>query len=122
MSRWSPALGAAGHEVVGLDVGSYDDCDFVRRPDECPRPDVDLRDVAAADLEGFDAVIHLAPCQTTRWATSTRARVRHQPARLGRLASAAQAGGLERFLFSSSCSLYGAGGDEVVTRSRRSTP
>src|SRR5579859_7221144 len=55
-----PALLAAGHEVVGLDIGLFDECDFLAPPDDVPTLDVDLRDVTPAQLEGFDAVIHLA--------------------------------------------------------------
>ena len=55
-----PALRAAGHDVVGLDTGYYDGCDFASPPDEIPTLRVDLRDVTAAHCRGFDAVIHLA--------------------------------------------------------------
>ena len=54
-----PELIAAGHEVVGLDTGLYDACDFVVPPDEVPALDVDLRDVTQAQLAGIDAVVHL---------------------------------------------------------------
>src|SRR3954451_1324781 len=54
------ALRAAGHEVVGLDTGYYDGCDFDRPPEETPEVRVDLRDITAAPLRGFDAVIHMA--------------------------------------------------------------
>jgi nucleoside-diphosphate-sugar epimerase len=53
-------LRAAGHEVTGLDVGYYDECDFRAPPDEIPELAVDLRDVTPEHLAGFDAVIHLA--------------------------------------------------------------
>ena len=55
-----PVLRAAGHEVVGLDIGLYDGCDFGGPPDEVESLDVDLRDVLPEHLEGFDAVAHLA--------------------------------------------------------------
>ena len=55
-----PFLRAAGHEVVGLDVGWYDGCDFGARPDGYEQRTSDIRDVTAEDLEGFDAIIHLA--------------------------------------------------------------
>ena len=58
-AEMAPAIRDAGHEVVGLDIGLYDDCDFVIPPDDFPTVDVDLRDITAADLEGFDAVVHL---------------------------------------------------------------
>jgi len=55
-----PVLRAAGHEVTGLDVGYYDECDYRSPPDDIPSLDVDLRDVTAEHLAGFDAVAHLA--------------------------------------------------------------
>ena len=112
----APALVAAGHDVVGLDVGFYDDCDFVSPPDPLPELRIDVRDVRAADLDGFDAVVHLAALSndplgdinpTLTYDINLHASVA--------LAVAARDAGVERFLFSSSCSLYGAGGEEAVT-------
>src|SRR5262245_55676848 len=55
-----PMLRAAGHDVVGMDIGLYDGCDFVSPPDDVEEVDVDVRDVLPEHLEGFDAVAHLA--------------------------------------------------------------
>jgi nucleoside-diphosphate-sugar epimerase len=55
-----PLVQAAGHEVVGLDVGWYDGCDFGAQPAGYEQRTQDIRDVSPGDLEGFDAVIHLA--------------------------------------------------------------
>ena len=56
-----PALRAAGHEVIGLDTGLYDECDFAAPPDAVETITIkDFRDVAADHLRGFDAVLHLA--------------------------------------------------------------
>ena len=55
-----PFLGAAGHEVVGLDVGWYDGCDFGVQPAGYEQRTGDIRDVTPEDVEGFDAIIHLA--------------------------------------------------------------
>jgi nucleoside-diphosphate-sugar epimerase len=113
-----PALRASGHEVVGLDIGLFNECDFVRPPDEVETLQVDLRDVEADDLRGFDAVIHLGALSNDplgdidkqlTYDINLHASVR--------LAEAAKAAGVRRFLFSSSCSLYGAGGDELLTES-----
>jgi nucleoside-diphosphate-sugar epimerase len=110
-----PALRAAGHEVVGLDGGLYDGCDFVQPPDPVEAIDVDLRDVTADHLRGFDAVAHLAALSNDplgdinpglTYDINLDASVR--------LARAAKEAGVERFLFSSSCSLYGAGGDGLL--------
>ncbi len=106
-----PALRGAGHEVVGLDTGLFDECDFAAPPDEVPSVDVDLRDVEPRHCEGFDAVVHLAALSNDplgdldkkiTYDINLHASVR--------LAKAAKAAGVRRFLFSSSCSLYGAGG------------
>ena len=111
----APALRDAGHEVVGLDIGLYDDCDFVSPPDDFPTIDVDLRDITAAELEGFDAVVHLGALSNDplgdlnaqlTYDINLDASVR--------LAQAAKDAGVQRFLFASSCSLYGAGGDDVL--------
>src|SRR5690606_20399584 len=83
----------------------------------------DVRDVDEADLQGFDAVIHLAALsndplgnldEELTYAINYRASVR-----LARLAKAA---GVSRFLFSSSCSLYGASGDDYLTEEAAFNP
>src|SRR4051812_22305578 len=108
-------LAAAGHEIVGLDIGLYDDCDFVRPPDDFPSIDLDIRDVTPAHLDGFDAVVHLAALSNDplgdlnaqlTYDINLDASVR--------LAAAAKEAGVGRYLFASSCSLYGAGGDAVL--------
>jgi nucleoside-diphosphate-sugar epimerase len=107
----APMLEAAGYDVVGLDTGLFAECAYGNVPAiESARKDI--RDVTPSDLEGFDAVIHLAALSNDpmgdlnpelTYDINYRASVR--------LAEAAKAAGVERFLFSSSCSLYGAGGD-----------
>jgi len=101
----------AGYEVVGLDTGLYDECDFESPPDQIPELRVDLRDVEKKHLEGFDAVCHMAALSNDPLgdlnANLTYDINLHASVRL---AEAAKAAGVGRFLFSSSCSLYGAGG------------
>jgi len=108
-------LRAAGHEVTGLDIGYYDECDFRSPPDDVPSLDIDLRDVTRDHLAGFDSVVHMAALsndplgdvnKNITYDINLHASVR--------LAAAAKAAGVGRFLFSSSCSLYGAGGDGFV--------
>jgi nucleoside-diphosphate-sugar epimerase len=110
-----PELRAAGHEVVGLDIGLYDECDFMSPPDDVPSLDVDMRDVTPSQLAGFDAVIHLAALSNDplgdlspnlTYDINLHASVR--------LAQCAKEAGVRRFLFSSSCSLYGAGGEAYL--------
>lgn len=114
-TRIVPLFQAAGHTVVGLDTDLY-----ARSTFEGPLPAVpalarDVRDVRADDLEGFDAVVHLAALSNDplgdlnpelTYAINYHATVR--------LAEAAREAGVARFLFSSSCSTYGVGGDGLV--------
>jgi nucleoside-diphosphate-sugar epimerase len=107
-----PELRAAGHDLVGLDTGLFDECDFSAPPDEVPNLNVDLRDVTPRHLEGFDAVVHLAALSNDPLGDLNKDITydinQHASVRLAR---AAKEAGVRRFLFSSSCSLYGAGGD-----------
>lgn len=107
-----PALLAAGHDVVGLDTGLFDECDFLAPPDDVANVNVDLRDVTPRHLEGFDAIAHLAALSNDPLGDLNKAITYdiNQHASF-RLAEAAKKAGVKRFLFSSSCSLYGAGGD-----------
>ena len=105
-----PLLENAGHEVVGLDTGYFDACTFGRAPHEVPTIKVDIRDVHSHNLPACDAVIHLAALSNDALGMISPAitdEVNHRATvRLGELARAV---GAQRFLFSSSCSLYGAG-------------
>ncbi|HEX5068041.1 MAG TPA: SDR family oxidoreductase [Myxococcota bacterium] len=110
-----PMLRAEGYDVVGLDSDLYRACTFTDGMQDVPSLEKDVRDVAPEDLRGFDAVIHLAALSNDplgnldpeltfdiNWRASVR---------LGELAKDA---GVSRFLFSSSCSNYGAAGDAPV--------
>jgi nucleoside-diphosphate-sugar epimerase len=102
----------AGHDIVGLDTGLFDECDFVSPPDDVETLRVDLRDVTPDHLSGFDAVAHLGALSNDPLG-DIDPRLTYD-INLGasiRLAEAAKAAGVRRFLFTSSCSLYGAGGD-----------
>src|SRR5262249_10113921 len=55
-----PVLRSAGHEVVGLDTDLFDGCDFGQAAQEIPQLHKDIRDLTKPDVEGFDAVVHLA--------------------------------------------------------------
>jgi nucleoside-diphosphate-sugar epimerase len=104
---------ARGHEVVGLDIGYFRDCG----PDVAADRQIerDMRDVTATDLDGVDAVIHLAGLSNDPMgaldAGLTRDINLDATVALGRLAKAA---GARRFVFASSCSLYGAAGGEAA--------
>lgn len=104
-----PQLVAAGHEVTGLDCDLYRACDF--GDGQVPAPGIvkDVRDVTPDDLQGFDAVIHLAGLSNDPLGNldPTLTEDINITGTL-RLAAAAKAAGVSRFVFSSSCSNYGA--------------
>jgi len=110
-----PYLLAAGHEVVGLDAGWYDGCDFGQQPDGYEQRTGDIRDVRPEDLQGFDAVVHLAAISNDPIGhlhpEATYAVNAYGAVHMAKVAKAAR---VTRFLFSSSCSLYGAAGDAPV--------
>jgi nucleoside-diphosphate-sugar epimerase len=111
----TPLLQRGGHEVVGLDAGLYRSCTFGPLPPPVPFMDTDVRDVTAADLVGFDAVLHLAGISNDpvgNLAAGTTYAVNHEAS--VHLAECARAADVPRFLFSSSCSLYGAHGDDLL--------
>lgn len=112
----APVLASAGHEVVGLDSGLFADCVLGPVPDEPLGLAVDLREVTCEQLVGFDAVIHLAALSNDPLGSLapqiTYDINQHASTRLARLAREA---GVGRFLYASTCSVYGAaGGDELV--------
>jgi nucleoside-diphosphate-sugar epimerase len=118
-----PVLRGLGHEVSGLDTGLYDECDFRSPPDPTPTLSVDLRDVTAADLRGFDAVAHMAALSNDPLGDLNKDLTYdinlHASVRLAR---AAKEAGVRRFLFSSSCSLYGAGADGYLDENAAFNP
>src|SRR5271165_2158818 len=107
-----PLLQAAGHQVTGLDADFYDGCDFGYPSAKMPAIRKDIRDVTIADLEGFEAVVHLAALSNDPLGNLDSG-LTYDINHLGsvRLAKLAKAAGVERFVFSSSCSTYGAAGD-----------
>jgi nucleoside-diphosphate-sugar epimerase len=118
-----PLLLAAGHEVAGLDAGLYTGCALGPEPAPIPALGRDIRDVEAADLAGIDAVLHLAGISNDPLGDLS-ADVTYDVNRAGtmRLARAAKEAGATRFVFSSSCSNYGAAGDEILDESAPFNP
>ncbi len=118
-----PMLVAAGHEVVGLDSGLFTHCTFDEEPAPWPEIVKDVRDVEVADFEGFEAIIHLAGLSNDPLGNINPALtydINHEASvRMARLAKAA---GVPRFLFSSSCSNYGAAGDALLTEEAELQP
>jgi nucleoside-diphosphate-sugar epimerase len=116
-------LTRAGHTVTGLDTFLYDGCNFGPEPRAVPALRKDVRDVAPNDLRGFDAVIHLAALSNDPLGClneSCTLDINHVGS--VRLAQAAKAAGVPRFLFASSCSLYGAAGDHLLDETAAFNP
>ena len=111
----APFLSAEGHDVVGLDTRYYRDCGFGDDAPRVPVIDRDLRDIRGDDLAGFDAIIHLAALSNDPVGdlnpNCTYDINHHASLRLARLAKEA---GVQRFLFSSSCSVYGASSPDDI--------
>ncbi len=110
-----PMLQARGHHVEGLDVGLYDGCDLGTFNPRVRMFRRDVRDVAACDLSGFDAVVHLAALSNDpvgQLAPHITYDI-NLDGSVG-LARLAKEAGVERFVFASSCSLYGSQGDQPV--------
>jgi nucleoside-diphosphate-sugar epimerase len=112
-----PMLLEAGHEVVGLDTDLFEACTFgkngIREISEMRK---DIRDVEAGDLKGFEAVIHLAGlCNDPLGDLNPELTYEINHRASVRLARLSKEVGVSRFVFSSSCSNYGAGGEAMLT-------
>ncbi len=112
----TPLLLDSGHDVVGLDSFYYEDCTLGEDETFIPSIRKDIRDVTSQDLRGFEGIIHLsALCNdplgdlNPRWTGE----INHEAS--VHLAVLAKQAGIKRFLFSSSCSMYGASGNEMVS-------
>jgi nucleoside-diphosphate-sugar epimerase len=122
-SVMAPMFCAAGHSVVGLDSCLFEGCTLGEAPPEIPMIRVDLRDVEQADLEGFDAVVHLAALSNDplgNFNPECTFDINHRAS--VRLAKLAKAAGVPRFIYASSCSLYGVAGDAPVTEAAAFNP
>jgi nucleoside-diphosphate-sugar epimerase len=118
-----PFLREAGHDVFGLDTFLYEGCTFGPAPAEVPALRKDVRDVEAKDLEGFDAIIHLAAISNDPVGDlNPQCTLELNYEGTVHLGRAAKEAGVERFLFSSSCSLYGAGGQAWLDESAEFHP
>jgi nucleoside-diphosphate-sugar epimerase len=111
-----PFFRAAGHQVQGLDLGLYDGCDLgPATGGEAAPAHADMRDVTVAQLAGYDAVVCLAALSNDPLGDLNKAAT--FSVNLDgtvHLAKTAREAGVPRFLFSSSCSLYGAAGSTAV--------
>ncbi len=123
----APWLMQAGIDVTGLDSGFYRDGWLYSEPKalpQTPRTIIrDIRHVTAADLAGFDAVVHLAELSNDPLGENSpdvTRRINH----LGSvsLAKAARAAGIRRFVYTSSCSVYGVGSGDFMTEESAVNP
>ena len=118
-----PLLHAAGHEVVGLDSELFAGCTLGPEPPPVRAVRMDVRDVRPEHLAGFEAILHLAALPNDPLGDldpETTFDINHRATIA--LAHAARSAGVERFVFSSSCSLYGAMGDDLVTETAEGEP
>jgi nucleoside-diphosphate-sugar epimerase len=110
-----PMLEESGHEVTGLDSDLYRECTFGAWEERGATIRKDIRDIGPDDLRGFDAVIHLAALSNDPLSDlnpELTYSINHVAS--VELARHAKTAGVKRFLFSSSCSNYGASGDGFV--------
>lgn len=116
-------LCSAGHEVIGLDTDLFAGCDFGEALPAIPEIRKDLRSLTRDDLDGFDAVVHLAALSNDPLGdldAQLTFEINHLASvKLARLAKEA---GVKRFVFSSSCSTYGAAGDDFLNENAPLNP
>jgi nucleoside-diphosphate-sugar epimerase len=120
-----PLLEEAGHEVFGLDSDWFEPCLLPGEPAGPVVPSLkkDLRDVERRDLEGFEAIIHLAGLSNDPLGNlDSDLTYEINDTASTRFARLAKEAGVERFLFSSSCSTYGAAGDDFLDETAAFNP
>lgn len=118
-----PMLQEKGHEVVGLDTDLYRSSTFGELTMDIPSIEKDIRDVQAADLDGIDAIMHLAGLSNDPLGNlnpELTYEINHRAS--VRLATLAKELGIQRFIFSSSCSNYGAAGNDWLTEESAFNP
>ena len=105
----------AGYEVTGLDTGYYRQCTLGAEPARVPTINKDIRELMPEDVEGFDAVVHLAALSNDQIGNLNREWTEEINLEASiRLARLAKRAGVRRFLFSSSCIMYGMSETAVV--------
>jgi nucleoside-diphosphate-sugar epimerase len=118
------ALRAAGHDVHGLDSGLFRACSLGAEPPSVPAVEVDLRDVQPEHLAGFDAILHLAALSNDPLG-DLRPGITYDINHTAsvRLAELAKGVGVQRFLYASTCSVYGSrGGDSALDEDAELAP
>lgn len=118
-----PMLLSNGFEVIGLDSDLYRECTFGNGLVNIPSIDKDIRDVSQNDFNGFDAVVHLAGLSNDPLGDlnpELTFEINHRAS--VRIANLAKQAGVKRFIFSSSCSNYGAAGVDWVDETSEFNP
>lgn len=113
----------AGHHVTGVDIGLYDGVEFGQPAVADDDRTMDVFDLTAEDLKGIDAVVHLAAISNDPMGDLDPAITHHiNTGGTLHVARMAKEAGVPRFLFASSCSIYGAAGDKILDESAEFTP
>ena len=118
-----PMLQQHGHDVSGLDSDIFRNCTFGELNQEIPETIKDVRDVTIEDVNGYDAIMHLAGLSNDPLGNlnpNLTYEINHKATI--RIAELAKQAGVSRFLFSSSCSNYGASGNDWLTESSAFNP
>jgi nucleoside-diphosphate-sugar epimerase len=118
-----PMLLQSGHEVVGLDTDLFERSTFSDGIAEIPEIRKDVRDVTVQDVKGFEAILHLAGLSNDPLGDlnpQLTFEINHQAS--VKLAKVAKQAGVQRYIFSSSCSNYGAGGDDLLNEGSAFNP
>jgi nucleoside-diphosphate-sugar epimerase len=119
----TPMLLAEGYEVVGMDSDLFRASTFGKGLPAVPNIEKDVRDITVQDCEGFDAVLHLAALSNDPLGDIDRELtlgINHRAS--VRAAKCAKEAGVSRFVFSSSCSTYGAGGNDILDETSAFNP
>ena len=118
-----PMLCSAGHEVVGLDSDLYRNSTYGSAPAPVPEIIKDVRDVEKEDMQNLDAIVHLAALSNDLLGDldpELTYEINHHAS--VRLAEIAKELGISRFVFASSCSSYGAAGDDALDEASEFNP
>ena len=122
-SVMAPLLLSEGYDIVGMDSDIFEACAFEKATFTIPEIKKDIRDVQPEDLEGFDAIIHLAAISNDPIG-NLNPQLTYEINHLAsvHLAQMAKQAGCTRFLYSSSCSIYGAAGEEALNEEANFNP
>jgi nucleoside-diphosphate-sugar epimerase len=118
-----PKLLERGYDIMGIDSNLFQACVFGSKPTPVPSIQKDIRDISADDLSGYNALIHLAALSNDplgELIPEITFEINYVAS--VRLAEAAKEAGINRFIFSSSCSVYGASGDREIDENSELNP